>query len=290
MLELAPISEHQYRLNYGGDVMNTAVHVARAGVDTAFFSTLGDGFYSDWLVNAWQQEGIDCKEVQRLPSAEPAIYMIRNDDTGDRYFHYWRSGSPFKGWLSDIDYCNELPKKLAQFNHIHYSGITLAMLPEQDRDQLLSLLADYRKQGGSVSFDPNYRPILWSSKDEAIHWLDRVYTNVDIAFPSLEDESLLRQTNSIEDVIDSLDQIVLKELIVKGGANGCWILNGNNIQHIPIPQKVRTVDTTGAGDAFNAGYLVARLNGSDQVAAANAGNQNAADVLQYKGAIMPRGD
>ena len=96
MLELAPVNMDQYRLNYGGDVMNTAVHVARAGIDTAFFSALGDGYYSDWLVNAWQEEGIDCGEVQRLPGVEPAIYMIRNHDDGDRDFHYWRSASPFK--------------------------------------------------------------------------------------------------------------------------------------------------------------------------------------------------
>ena len=96
MLELAPVNMDQYRLNYGGDVMNTAIHVARAGIDTTFFSALGDGYYSDWLVNAWQEEGIDCGEVQRLPGVEPAIYMIRNHDDGDRDFHYWRSASPFK--------------------------------------------------------------------------------------------------------------------------------------------------------------------------------------------------
>jgi len=290
MLELAPVNMDQYRLNYGGDVMNTAIHVARAGIDTTFFSALGDGYYSDWLVNAWQEEGIACDEVQRLPGMEPAIYMIRNDDDGDRYFHYWRSASPFKLWLSDEEYCEQLPKKLAQFDHIHYSGITLAMLSEQDRGRLLALLADYRHQGGRVSFDPNYRPRLWSSKDAAILWLDRVYANADIAFPSLEDETLLRQSDSIEEVIDFFNQTGLKDLTVKAGSNGCWIHNGDAAQHIPVSQNIHPVDTTGAGDAFNAGYLVARFNGADRVAAANAGHNTAGGVLQYHGAIMPRGD
>ena len=291
MLELAPVSTGQYRLNYGGDVLNTAVHVARTGIETAFFTILGDGYHSDWLVNAWQKEGIDCREVQSLPGAEPAIYMIRNnDDDGDRHFHYWRSASPFKFWLSDEGYREQLPKKLAQFDHLHYSGITLAMLSEQDRDRLLALLADYRHQGGSVSFDPNYRPRLWSSKDEAIFWLDRVYANADIAFPSLEDETLLRQSDSIEEIIDSLNKTGLKDLVVKTGANGCWIHNGGAAQHIPVSQKIHAVDTTGAGDAFNAGYLVARFNRADRVAAANAGHNTATGVLHYHGAIISRDD
>ena len=290
MLELAPLGAGQYRLSYGGDVLNTGVYAARSGIKTTFFSALGDGFYSDWLVNAWRAEGINCREVQRLPGHEPGLYMIQNDDDGERNFHYWRSASPFKLWLKDREYCDQLSEKLACFEQIHYSGITLAMLEEPDRDRLLTLLADYRQNGGRVSFDPNYRPKLWASLSEANLWLDRGYDNADIALPSLEDEIPRRRDSSIEETIRQLDKHKLNELVVKAGAQGCWIRNSDATRQIPISHNVKTIDTTGAGDAFNAGYLVARSKGEDPITAATAGQKLASRILQHYGAIIPRDD
>lgn len=290
MLELAPLGPDQYRLSYGGDVLNTGVYAARGGIKTTFFSALGDGFNSDWLVKAWRAEGIDCREVQRLPGLEPGLYMIQNDDDGERNFHYWRSASPFRLWLKDREYCKELPEKLACFEQIHYSGITLAMLEAPDRDRLLTLLADYRQKGGRVSFDPNYRPRLWASLSEANLWLDRGYDNADIALPSLEDEIQRRRDSSIEETIQLLDKHKLNELVVKAGNQGCWIRDSDASRQIPVSRDIKAIDTTGAGDAFNAGYLVARSKGQDPTTSAIAGQKLASRILQHHGAIIPRDD
>jgi len=288
MLELSPAGGSQFSLKFGGDVMNTAVHLARAGIDTGFFSAIGDGHYSDWLLDAWQTENIQCSGVQRLTGKEPSLYLIRNDSEGERHFHYWRSDSPFGDWLTDREYLARLPAMLAEYDHLHYSGVTLAMLPIDDRQQLIRLLEDYRDRGGSVSFDPNYRPRLWPSRTEAIDWLDRGYTTADIVLPSLEDEQLLRQPDSLEHLLQLLARAAPGESILKAGADGCWILQAEASRQIPCTPGIQAIDTTGAGDAFNAGYLLGRLSGADQEAAAKAGHAMAAATVQHQGAILPR--
>ena len=76
--------------------------------------------------------------------------------------------------------------------------------------------------------------------------------------------------------------------VCKRGARGCVILGGGALVDVPVPRPVKALDTTAAGDGFNAGYLAARLTGSSPEQAALAGHGLAGAVVQYPGAIIPR--
>ena len=80
-------------LRYGGDTLNTAIHLARMGHDVAYVTALGTDAISDALVAAWKREGVDTRFILRHPSRQPGIYAIHVDETGERSFLYWRDQS-----------------------------------------------------------------------------------------------------------------------------------------------------------------------------------------------------
>jgi len=78
------------------------------------------------------------------------------------------------------------------------------------------------------------------------------------------------------------------EIVVKNGPNSALVCSGGRTEHIPVPEVVDPVDTTAAGDSFNAGYLAARLAGASPVDAVSAAHRLAAEKVRHRGAIMPR--
>ena len=78
------------------------------------------------------------------------------------------------------------------------------------------------------------------------------------------------------------------EIVVKNGPHSALVGSTQALEHVPVPELLVPVDTTAAGDGFNAGYLAARLNGATPVAAAAAAHRLAGEVIRHPGALMPR--
>ncbi len=276
-----------YALGYGGDVFNTAVYSSRLGLDVKFFTATGDDHYSQYLLDAWKKEGVTTNTVRVLANQKPSLYIIETDDAGERTFYYWRETSPFIQWLVPGDYVENLPGQLASCQYIYFSGISLALLSGDDRALLLQLLSSYRNSGGQVGFDPNYRPRLWQSSSEAATWIDRAYEVSDIAFPSYDDEALLRTDSSQENLIKHIQNLGVDEIVMKNGPHGAIVNIGGDTLSIAGIRVDTVIDTTAAGDSFNSGYLATRLRGGDAVSAAEAGCRVAAQVIQHRGAVIP---
>ena len=94
MLELSRKNGGAWNMGYGGDTLNTAVHLARAGHDVAYLTAMGMDPFSDELVNiGLRGERLDISLVLRHPSRGPGLYAITTDETGERSFTYWRDNS-----------------------------------------------------------------------------------------------------------------------------------------------------------------------------------------------------
>jgi len=118
MLELRNSDEDAFALGYGGDVFNTALYASRLGLEVSFLSAVGDDFHSRWLVRRWRADGVDCAHVREVAGATPALYLIRTDAEGERYFTYWRSASPFRHWLDEGAYVETLAGVLSGFDAV----------------------------------------------------------------------------------------------------------------------------------------------------------------------------
>lgn len=274
-------------LSYGGDTLNTAIYLSREAVATRYVTALGDDVMSDWMLNEWRKEGIDCSGVIRMPNSVPGLYMINVADDGERSFLYWRHNSPASRLFDDAVQTKALFESLSEASHIYLSGISLGILPEKSLQRLFEHLAVYRKAGGKIIFDGNYRPALWPDKSTAQQVYRHMYDLTDIALPTLEDESDLFGAKTAEQVVSALQAHGVKEIVVKMGSMGCAYAIEDSLEEVGA-LTVSPVDTTAAGDSFNAAFLAARLKGCAGVEACQAGHVLASEVIQHRGAIIPR--
>jgi 2-dehydro-3-deoxygluconokinase len=280
MLELSQ-ADDGWRLGHAGDTVNMAIHLARSGHNVAYLTALGSDPFSDDLRNSWRDEGIDTSLVLTDPTKNPGLYAIRTDSAGERSFFYWRENSAARG-LFTAPGIEAALKEAEGADLLAYSLISLAILPPEARQALFTLCARVRARGGKVAFDGNYRPRLWPDVATAIDARDQAIACADIGLPTLDDETLLSGETTADAVAAHWQRCGTDEVIVKLGAQGCRLPDGTVL---PPPERLSPVDTSGAGDAFNAGYLDARTKGAIPSAAALQGHRLAGWTIMRRGAI-----
>ena len=328
MLELSR-SGGDWRIGYGGDTLNTTIHLARAGHDVAYLTALGSDPLSADLRSEWAAEGLDTSMVLSHPTRSTGLYAISTDDKGERSFSYWRDTSAAREMFALPGMADALAVA-EKADLIVYSLITLAILPLEARDALFGLCQRVRARGGKVAFDGNYRPKLWGSVEETREWRDKAIACADIGLPTLEDEHLLSSSPSLlgegdrpkggggvasaagghasapppsaasrlppprdklgeefdaNAVAHHWTQLGCPETIVKLGPKGARLPGG---QILPPREVLNPLDTSGAGDAFNGGYLAARMNGDGLEDALMAGHRLAGWCVMRSGAIPGR--
>lgn len=286
MIELTRADGGLWRLGHGGDTLNTAIHLARMGRDVRYVTALGDDPFSDTLLANWSAEGIATDLILRDPTRMPGLYAITTDAAGERSFAYWRGESAARRTLS-LPGADRVTAQAEQADLLLFSLITLAILDVEGREQLFALAERVRARGGRVAFDGNYRPRLFADQQVARDLCARAITVCDIGLPTLEDETMLVGATSAEQVQARWQDGGAGEVVVKLGADGC-LLSG--VGMVPPPERLKPRDTSGAGDAFNAGYLGARLDGASPAEAALAGHRLAGWTVMRAGAIPARDD
>jgi 2-dehydro-3-deoxygluconokinase len=283
MLELSRQGEN-WQLGYGGDTLNTAIHLARAGHDVAYFTAIGCDPLSAGLKAEWAEEGLDTSLILNHPTRSTGLYSISTDATGERSFSYWRESSAAREMFGLPDIKAALAVAECA-DLIVYSLITLAILPPEGLERLFAVSKRVRDRGGKVAFDGNYRPRLWGSTEEARTARDQAIAGADIGLPTLEDEALLSGERDANAVAHHWQTLGCPETIVKLGADGARLPDGTIL---PPPEILQPVDTSGAGDAFNGGYLAARMNGASVEDAVMAGHKLAGWCVVRAGAIPAR--
>ena len=283
MLELSRLASFKgdggWQLGYGGDTLNTAIHLARLGHDVAYLTALGADPFSQDLKAKWAAEGLDTSLVLTHPTRQAGLYAISTDPAGERSFTYWRDTSAAREMFA-LEGSAAASAEACEADLLYFSLITLAILPPAGRDHLLALARRARQ----VAFDGNYRPRLWPSRDEALAARDAAIAVADIGLPTLDDEAMLSGAADACRLTADWCRIGCQETVVKLGADGALLPDGRII----APERTLSpIDTSGAGDAFNAGYLSARLNGLSIEEAAGAGHALAGWTIMRPGAIPP---
>ena len=276
------------RSSCGGDAFNTAVYLARAGIDTAFASAVGDDPYSDSVVALAAAEGVSADLILRVAGRLPALCLIENGAAGERSFRYWREPRRRASYSSSRTGCG-WPKALPRRGSFTSPASRCRSIRTMVSAAFFAVLEVARQQGAKVAFDGNFRPRGWKgdlarTRTVFIEALKRV----DIALPAFDDEAVLWGDPSPEATVARLQAFGIGEIVVKNGPNSALVAAGGAQEFVPVPEVVVPVDATAAGDGFNAGYLAARLCGKAPVEAAGAAHRLAGDVIRHPGALMPR--
>jgi 2-dehydro-3-deoxygluconokinase len=281
MVELSGITDTHAAIGVAGDTFNTAVYLSRQGVKVKYATALGEDRFSDRIRKALQEEHVNTDFVLTLPGMNPGIYAINLDEHGERTFDYWRGQSAARHFF-EAQKCNDAIESISSSNLLYLSGITLSVFSHRLND-LTQLVANVRENGGDVIFDTNYRPNGWISHEEALSAISRVAPYVSVALPTLEDDCALFGLRDEVECAEKWYSFGAKEVVVKGGGKGAY-LPGKG--WIAPPEVIKPIDTTGAGDSFNGGYLGARLTGKQPSEAIVEAHRLAAKVLMTPGAIV----
>lgn len=292
-MKVAAIGEAMIELSMDGDVadvrvagdtLNTAIYLKRTApaLQVDYVTRVGTDAFSDRIVAAIADEDIGTHAIERDPDGRPGLYAITTDSAGERSFAYWRDSSAARMMFvtpSGPDF-----SVLETYDMIYTSAITLAIMPASSRAALIQWLQTFRRSGGRVVFDSNYRPRLWPDIDTARAAISAMWVLSDIALPSIDDEMAL--TGETADQVAARFVNLGRTGALKRGAAGPLCLETGTTADYPAAEAV--IDTTAAGDSFNGAYLGALLTGKPQNEALVAGHVLAARVVGHRGAILPR--
>ena len=274
------------RVGSSGDTFNTAIYLARAGAAVAFSSALGDDPFSDAIVSLARAEGIGTDLILRAPGRLPCLALIDQDSKGERRFHYWREAAPARE-LFELPQWSRMAEGLTAARLIYFSGITLSLYSNMGLGRFLATVEIARNNGAKIAFDGNFRPRGWHGDLARTRTVfTEALKRVDIALPAYDDEAVLWGDPSPEATVERLQAFGVNEIVVKNGPNSALV--AARVSATPCRcRRCEPVDTTAAGDGFNAGYLAARLNGAGPSGGAGRA-QAAGQVIRHRGAITPR--
>jgi len=286
MVEMAPVAAmDQFRLGYAGDTLNTAWYLRRllkSDDQIDYFTAVGTDALSDQMIYFLKTAGIGTRCILRRDDKSVGLYMIQLRN-GERSFCYWRGDSAARTLAADPQ---SLQAALDGADLAYFSGITLAILPPADRNQLLTVLRGFRNAGGVVAFDPNLRPKLWKSPVEMTQAVTQAAAVCDIVLPSYDDEAQWFGDQSLEATANRYAAVKVGCRIIKNGAGRIHACDTRQRLTCDPIRNVTPVDSTAAGDSFNAGFIAARLQGADLREAVHAGSSLAAQVIVNFGALV----
>jgi len=269
---------------FGGAPMNTLVGVARLGSTSGAITVVGNDPFGLFLVEELKRNGVDTSCVRAKKGTLTTLAFVANDpETGERTFIFYR-----KPWvngtsdsslsISDVDF--EYIKKA---KILHVSGFALSQNPS--RKAVLAAVKYAKKEGVRISFDPTLRLDVWSSERTIRRFYNQMLRLCDIATFSREEAAFIFRTDNPEKAAKKSIKYGVTTVGIKLGVDGALVMTkeGKKV-HAPA-FKVKAVDTTGAGDGWNAGLLVGQLKEWNLETCVTIANAVGALVVTKRGAI-----
>jgi 2-dehydro-3-deoxygluconokinase len=287
MIEFAPAADGLFRRGFAGDTLNTSWYLRRLLPDAfrvSYTTRVGTDAISNEFVAFVEAAGIGSDAISRDSERTLGLYTITLDGA-ERRFSYWRENSAARRLADDG---GQLEKTLSDSALVYVSGITLAIIGEHGRRNLAEVLARARKNGARVAFDSNIRLRLWPSENAARSAIGEFLQLADVALPSFDDEANLWKDASPETTVKRLRETGVGEIVVKNGSRPAAVFSGGVFTSVNATFVPDALDTTAAGDSFNAAYLAARCVGHEPVSACNFGHKLAGEVVRHPGALAPR--
>jgi 2-dehydro-3-deoxygluconokinase len=255
----------RFTVGWGGDTSNFAIGVARLGGKAGYITRLGDDEFGESFFRLWMREGVDTAHVVRDQDASTGIYFISRKGK-QHHFTYYRKGSAASRMRPD-----EVPGEyIGRGRLLHVSGISQG-ISATACDAVFAAIRAAREKNVLVSYDPNLRLKLWPL-DRARAIIHGTMAMADIVLPSLEDARALTGKDEPEEIARMYLHRGPRIVVIKLGPDGALLATREGTERFP-PFRVEPVDTSGAGDVFDAAFAVGYLAGwalEDCVRFANA--------------------
>jgi tagatose kinase len=224
--------------------------VGRLGLDAGIIGCVGNDDFG-WLnIDRLRRDGVDTSTITVLDDAVTGTAFVTYTETGDRHFVFNIAGSA-SGRLSASS-INE--GTFSNCTWLHVMGSSL--FSSQITAAIQKAIGIVKRQGGTISFDPNIRPEILTSSGMR-DALASILQQTDVFLPSGNEVNMLVEGPTESAAIDALLALGIREIVVKRGITGCtWY---DRSRRLDMPSfAVQEIDPTGAGDCFCAAYVACR--------------------------------
>lgn len=251
----------------GGGALNTSIGLRRLGINVAWMGTLGTDFFSQYVKNTVQHEQLDTTLVEFADHPLERVTVALSYPTDRAFITYVQQPPALIQRVFDA---------LNHYNlkHLHFSSLVI-------HEDMPDLLRACKARGIRVSMDCQQR-------EETLEMplVRAILQQTDLFMPNASEAWRITGETNLDSALDKLAQLV-NTVIVKDGANGAYGRIGSQVYHSPA-FPVTPLDTTGAGDSFNAGFLAAHLQGKPIAECLRWGNYcGAQSTLDYGASNAP---
>ncbi|MBE4908476.1 carbohydrate kinase [Bacillus luteolus] len=232
----------------GGAPANVCAAIVKLGGDAVFSGKVGKDPFGYFLKKTLDDLGIDTSMIVFDENHSTTLAFVSRKEDGERDFVFNRGADAYMT-KEDI-----YEARLDEFSIFHFGSAT-ALLGDPFKSTYLNLMKQAKSTGKLVSFDPNFRDDLWKgSKDSFISIAREGISLADFVKVSLEELDIITGYNDIEEAVQRLHDLGAKVVAVTLGQEGTYL--SNRVKSVTVPSiKVKSIDSTGAGDAFVGGIL-----------------------------------
>lgn len=268
-----------FKRSLAGAEVNVGIGLSRLDYAIQYITRVGEDPIGKYIVEAMTKEKIGTNFISTDSNFQTGLMMKNKVKDGDPQTAYYRKNSAFttlsKADIEDINF--------SQVRLLHVTGIPPAVSGTV-RETVIYLLNKAKKAGTFISFDPNLRPALWSSKTVMIQTLNEIADYADVVLPGISEAEVLVGTTSVEKIAQFYYEKGANVVVIKSGEEGAYVCEkGNPIINVPGFKVSKVIDTVGAGDGFAVGIIHGYLSGLSWKEAAVRANAIGSIQVQHEG-------
>lgn len=237
-----------FEQNPGGAPANALAVFAKFGEKAAFIGKVGNDMHGQFLKETMENAGIDTKGMIVADDVFTTLAFVSLNEQGEREFSFARKPGADTCLASE-----EIDMDIIKNTEIFHVG-SLSLTNEPSRGATFFALQKAKELGKIVSYDPNYRALLWESKEKAIEGMRSPLDYVDVMKLSDEETVLLTDIENPKGAAEALISRGISIVAVTLGKDGAYICTKEGGAVVPGFTS-QVVDTTGAGDSFWGGFL-----------------------------------
>lgn len=262
-----------FEQSVGGAELNFAIGCARLGLNATWMSRLGNDEFGKYILKKVRGENVQTNYVEFVDGYPTSLNFKQINDDGSGSTFYYRYQSPILTLTPE----HITPELFDGVDLVHLTGVFLAVA-NHNLAVALKICDVAKAKNIPISFDPNIRLKLWTIEEARSAYV-QIFPYIDVFLTGLDEFKLITQSTNIEVFAKHYD---IKQVVIKDGANGSKAYVDGDWFEMP-PYKVKAVDTVGAGDGFDAGYIYSYLHGKSVKESLDFANAIGAMVVSVKG-------
>lgn len=268
---------NHFERKIGGAELNFAIGCSRLGLNTGWISKLGNDEFGRHILFCARGEGLDTRHVELVEGYPTSVYFREVLADGSGRSFYYREKSPTLSF-SEADFCEDYFKNSRL---LHITGVFPSINPN-NRKIIKKAIEIAKKNGILVSLDPNIRLKMWT-KSEAREFLLDILPDVNILLAGEDEAEIILGKHSTHEYIEKFQQYGISLVVIKRGDKGAIGADGSQVLSIEPVKPRAVVDTVGAGDGFDAGFITGYLKGFSLKRSLELANAVGSMVISVKG-------